>query len=173
MTTSEKTRIAGLLLLVVAATAFVPVLAQVQKGKASYYAKKFSGARTSSGERLNNDSMTCAHRTYPFGTRLKVTNPANGKEVVVRVNDRGPFVKGRVIDLSWAAAKALDIIAQGVAMVYVEPYKEEIMPPFKPDEAEIELPEWDLGIVQNGLPIPVEWLNLLEENEKISEGEAQ
>ena len=73
-------------------------LAQVQSGKASYYAKHFSGKRTASGERLHHDSLTCAHRTYPFGTMLKVTNPANGKSVIVRVTDRGPYVKGRIID---------------------------------------------------------------------------
>ena len=72
----------------------------VQTGKASYYAKKFTGRRTASGERLHHDSLTCAHRTYPFGTLLKVTNPANGKVVIVRVTDRGPYVKGRIIDLS-------------------------------------------------------------------------
>lgn len=158
---------------VVAAMALLPAQAQVQKGKASFYSRRFTGARTSSGEHLNNDSMTCAHRTYPFGTRLKVTNPSNGKTVVVRVNDRGPFVKGRVIDLSWAAAKALDIIAQGVAMVYVEPFNDAILPPFKPDDTAIELPEWDFGIVDDGLPIPDEWRKRLEENEKIIEGEAQ
>ena len=70
----------------------------VQKGKASYYPKKFTGRRTASGERLHHDSLTCAHRTYPFGTLLKVTNPANGKHVIVRVTDRGPYVKGRIIE---------------------------------------------------------------------------
>ena len=97
-------------------------LAQVQSGKASYYSKSFSGRQTASGERLHHDSLTCAHRTYPFGTLLKVTNPANGKEVIVRVTDRGPYVKGRIIDLSVRAARELGIIAQGIAPVTVERY---------------------------------------------------
>ena len=79
----------------------------VQTGKASFYAKKFSGRKTASGERLHHDSLTCAHRTYPFGTLLKVTNPANGKSVIVRVTDRGPYVRGRIIDLSVRAAKEI------------------------------------------------------------------
>jgi rare lipoprotein A len=69
----------------------------VQKGKATFYSRKATGARTANGERLHHDSLTCAHRTYPFGTMLRVKNPANGKEVVVRVTDRGPFIKGRII----------------------------------------------------------------------------
>ena len=93
---------------------------EVQKGKASYYARKFGGRKTASGERLHHDSMTCAHRTHPFGTLLRVKNPANGREVVVRVNDRGPFVRGRIVDLSRAAAHKLGIIAQGIAHVEVE-----------------------------------------------------
>ena len=95
-------------------------MAQQQRGKASYYSKKLTGALTSSGIRLHHDSMTCAHRTYPFGTILKVTNPANGKTVKVKVIDRGPFIKGRVIDLSWGAAKALGMLSQGIAIVIVE-----------------------------------------------------
>ena len=93
---------------------------EVQKGKASYYARKFGGRKTASGERLHHDSMTCAHRTHPFGTLLRVKNPANGREVIVRVNDRGPFVRGRIVDLSRAAARELGIIAQGIAHVEVE-----------------------------------------------------
>ena len=99
---------------------FTTLVAQTQHGKATYYPKRATGARAASGERIHHDSMTCAHRTYPFGTLLKVTNPSNGKEVFVKVTDRGPFVKGRIIDLSWRAAKELGIMAQGVAMVKVE-----------------------------------------------------
>ena len=94
--------------------------AQVQEGKATFYSKKATGQRTSSGERLHHDSLTCAHRTLPFGTLLKVTNQTNGKEVVVRVTDRGPFVKGRVVDLSMAAAKELGMVSMGVAPVTVQ-----------------------------------------------------
>ena len=82
-----------------------------QTGKASFYSKRATGARTSNGERLHHDSLTCAHKTHPFGTLLKVTNPSNGKEVVVRVTDRGPFKRGRIIDLSWGAAKELGMLS--------------------------------------------------------------
>ena len=92
----------------------------VQSGKATYYAKRATGRRTANGERLHHDSMTCAHRTYPFGTLLKVTNQQTQRSVVVRVNDRGPFVRGRIIDLSWGAARDLGILSQGVAPVTVE-----------------------------------------------------
>ena len=117
--------------------------AQRQKGKASYYSRKFSGRRTASGERLHHDSLTCAHRSYPFGTLLKVYNPANDRSVIVRVTDRGPFVRGRIIDLSWRAAKELDIISKGVAMVTVQRV-EDVITPFRPGNEEIELPELDL-----------------------------
>ena len=92
----------------------------VQKGIASYYSKRATGRKTSSGERLHHDSLTCAHRTHPFGTLLRVTNPANDSVVVVRVNDRGPFGRGRIIDLSWSAARQLGILRQGIARVIVE-----------------------------------------------------
>jgi rare lipoprotein A len=91
-----------------------------QTGMASFYAKRATGSRTASGERLHHDSMTCAHRTHPFGTLLKVTNLDNNKQVVVRVNDRGPFVRGRIIDLSWGAANEIGMIGKGIAKVNVE-----------------------------------------------------
>ena len=108
-------------ILILMLTTSLTVLGQAQCGKASYYSRRATGRLTSSGDRLHHDSLTCAHRTYPFGTLLQVTNPSNGRMIVVRVNDRGPFVRGRIIDLSWAAAKVLDILSQGVAMVEVEP----------------------------------------------------
>lgn len=101
---------------------------EVERGYATYYSKKFEGRRTASGERLHKDSMTCAHRTHPFGTHLLVTNPRNGKQVVVRVNDRGPYGRGRIIDLSYGAAQYLDIISHGVAKVEVEVIEEEQIP---------------------------------------------
>lgn len=82
-------------------------------GSASYYAAKFHGRRTASGERFDNTAMTAAHRTLPFGSKVRVTNPANGRSVVVRINDRGPFTRGRAIDVSHAAAKQLGLIARG------------------------------------------------------------
>ena len=91
------------------------------RGTASYYSDKLHGRRTSSGEVYHRDSLTCAHRTFPFGTLLQVTNPANGRVVVVKVNDRGPYVRGRIIDLSWGAARDLGILSQGIATVTVEP----------------------------------------------------
>ena len=120
-----------------------PVRAQgLQQGKASFYAKNFHGRKTASGERMHPDSMTCAHRTYPFGTKLRVYNPANGRSVIVRVTDRGPYVRGRIIDLSWRAAKELDIISSGVAMVFVQKASSFTVP-FLPDD-EIEIPDLEL-----------------------------
>ena len=113
-----------------------------EKGKASYYSRSSTGAYTSSGRRFHSDSMFCAHRKYPFGTLLKVTNLSNGQEVVVKVVDRGPFIKGRIIDLSYAAARKLGMIAQGIGSVEVAPYKPSKGIPFKIDEPE-ELPEID------------------------------
>lgn len=114
-----------------------------QRGKASYYSKRATGARTASGERLHHDSLTCAHRTFPFGTMLKVTNPANGRSVTVRVTDRGPFGRGRIIDLSWGAAKELGILTQGVAMVSVEQVVNTVVP-FRPSD-NVEMPELDFN----------------------------
>ncbi|MCR4823302.1 MAG: septal ring lytic transglycosylase RlpA family protein, partial [Treponema sp.] len=88
--------------------------------KASYYADKFHGRKTANGEIFNMYDMTCAHKSLPFGTKLKVTNLDNGKSVEVRVNDRGPFVAGREVDLSKAAAVKLDMIKTGTARVKIE-----------------------------------------------------
>lgn len=97
------------------------IIAQQHTGIASYYSKRVTGSYTASGDRLHHDSLTCAHRTYPFGTSLKVTCPATGRTVIVRVNDRGPFVRGRIIDLSWGAARELGILSMGLAQVTIEP----------------------------------------------------
>jgi rare lipoprotein A len=86
-------------------------------GLASFYGNE-SGSQTASGQRFNQEAMTCAHRSLPFGTKLKVTR--GDRSVVVTVNDRGPFVRGRVLDLSTAAARALDLTAAGVGMVVAE-----------------------------------------------------
>ena len=140
-----------------------PLSAQTQTGKASFYAMKFSGRKTASGERLHHDSLTCAHRTYPFGTQLKVTNPANGKTVIVRVTDRGPYVKGRIIDLSVRAARELGIISQGIAPVVVERYNPPIIP-FKPEDI-IELPELELSTNEGPNTKPI-WVELKEQQEQ-------
>ena len=142
----------------------------VQSGKASYYARRFSGARTASGERLHHDSLTCAHRTYPFGTLLKVTNPANGKVVIVRVTDRGPYVKGRIIDLSVRAARELGIIAQGIAPVTVERYDPTAVP-FRPEDF-IDLPEFDIGTNEGADTKPI-WMELRDQYKKKQQEETE
>lgn len=132
------------------------VKAQVQEGKATFYSKRATGSRTSSGEKLHHDSLTCAHRTFPFGTMLRVTNPSNGKSVVVKVTDRGPFARGRIIDLSWRAAKELDILTRGVAMVIVQPENTTIVP-FKPQETTV-LPELDFESTEEEVyPLSPSW----------------
>lgn len=89
-------------------------------GLASFYARSLQGRRTASGSRYDARAMTCAHRTHAFGTFLRVTDLETGRSVVVRVTDRGPFTAGRVVDLSWAAARRLGIVDRGVARVRVE-----------------------------------------------------
>ena len=137
-------------------------LAQTERGKASYYSKSWSGRKTANGERLHHDSLTCAHKTYPFGTLLKVTNPANGLSVIVKVTDRGPYVKGRVVDLSVRAAKELGILSQGIAPVIVERYNPSIIP-FKPED--LELPEFDLGTNEGSSAKPI-WMELRDQRIK-------
>jgi len=83
--------------------------AQAQKGAASWYGPGFHGRRTASGERFDANAFTAAHRTLPFGARVKVTNTRNGRSVMVRINDRGPYAHGRVIDLSKASARAIGL----------------------------------------------------------------
>lgn len=88
-------------------------------GNASYYSHKLKGRHTSNGGKYHPDSLTCAHRSYPFGTLLKVRNPKNDKQIIVKVTDRGPHRKKFIIDLSFSAAKALDMIRVGVASVEI------------------------------------------------------
>jgi rare lipoprotein A len=89
-------------------------------GFASFYAAKFQGKRTASGEKFSSKLLTAAHLSLPFGTLLKVTNPTNSKSVIVRVNDRGPYIRGRLLDLSRAAADLIGITRLGVARVELE-----------------------------------------------------
>jgi rare lipoprotein A len=89
-------------------------------GFASWYGARHAGRRTASGERFDPDALTAAHRTLPFGSRVRVTNLDNGRSVVVRINDRGPFADGRILDLSEAAARAIGMTASGVARVRLE-----------------------------------------------------
>jgi rare lipoprotein A len=90
------------------------------EGIASYYAEEFNGRQTASGELYDMEELTAAHPTLPFNTRVRVTNLDNGKSVVVRINDRGPFKKGRILDLSYRAARVIGLIPEGTAPVRVE-----------------------------------------------------
>ncbi|HEX8535654.1 MAG TPA: septal ring lytic transglycosylase RlpA family protein [Allosphingosinicella sp.] len=90
---------------------------QIGSGEASYYGNELAGNRTASGERFNPRALTAAHRTLPLGSKIRVTNTANGKSVVVRINDRGPFVKSRLIDISYAAAQQINMVRSGKARV--------------------------------------------------------
>jgi rare lipoprotein A len=96
--------------------AFFPI----SEGKASFYADQFHGRKTANGETFNMDKLTAAHPSLPFGTLVRVTNLRNGKDVIVRINDRGPFVKGRIIDLSIGAAKEIGLIKSGTTRVKLE-----------------------------------------------------
>lgn len=92
-----------------------------ERGRASYYGKRFHGRKTASGERFDMNALTAAHRTLPFGTMVRVTNAGNGRSVVVKVNDRGPFGdRSRIIDVSQAAAEALGMLQAGIAEVVLE-----------------------------------------------------
>ena len=91
-----------------------------QVGTASWYGRELRGQRTASGERFDEHEFSAAHRSLPLGTRVRVTNLANGRSVVVRINDRGPFVHGRVIDVSYGAARALGMVRRGTARVHLE-----------------------------------------------------
>jgi rare lipoprotein A len=91
-----------------------------QVGRASWYGGRFVGRRTASGERYNMNAMTAAHKTLPLASYVRVTNMSNHKVVVVKINDRGPYVRGRVIDLSYAAAKMLGLAHSGTARVQIE-----------------------------------------------------
>ena len=90
-----------------------------ETGKASFYADKFKGRRTASGQIFRQNKRTAAHKTLPFGTKVKVKNLSNGRTVKVRINDRGPFVAGRIIDLSKKAARRLDMVNAGVTNVEI------------------------------------------------------
>jgi rare lipoprotein A len=90
------------------------------QGTASYYGGKFHGRKTASGERFNQNGLTAAHKTLPLGTKVRVTNLRNGESVNVKINDRGPFHKGRVLDLSKGAAREIGMLGAGTAKVKVE-----------------------------------------------------
>jgi len=93
---------------------------QFIEGMASWYGKKFHGRKTASGEKYNMHNFTAAHRNLPFGTLLEVTHLENNKKVIVQINDRGPYIKKRILDLSKAAAEAIDMIRKGCARIRAE-----------------------------------------------------
>lgn len=128
-----------LAILVLGASAY----AQSIVGNATYYGDKWHGRRAADGSIFNQDSLTCAHKTLPFGTILHVRNPKNGKEVVVKVTDRGPYRRNTIIDLSKAAAREIDMIRSGVAQVEVTLLKGGISPNHL-DNNEHLLPELQL-----------------------------
>ena len=108
---------------------------EIMTGKASWYGRDFHGGPTASGDNYDMYTFTAAHRTLPMGTVVRVTDQDNGKSVMVCVTDRGPFVRGRVIDLSFAAAQQIDIENRGVSRVELEVISDESGTPLKPDEA--------------------------------------
>ena len=93
---------------------------EILKGQASYYGKNFHGRKTANGETYNMYAKTAAHKTLPFDTVIKVTNLTNKKQVIVRINDRGPFIKNRILDLSYQAAKELDMLTRGIIHVSIQ-----------------------------------------------------
>jgi len=125
---------------------------KVIKGKASWY--DAHGRFTANGERFHKDSLTCAHKTFPFGTRLRVKNMKNGREVIVRVTDRGPFGGKYCIDLSIAAARILGIIRLGFAEVEITEYEETIVPL---KAGPIKTPQLEFGTVNVGKDYTPEW----------------
>jgi len=91
-----------------------------QEGMISYYAEKFQGRKTASGQRFDKNAFTAAHRSLPFGTKVSVTNLANGKSVVVEINDRGPYAEDRILDLSPAAARKIGLLGRGTVKARIE-----------------------------------------------------
>lgn len=127
-----------------------PFLLAQERGVASYYSDKMHGRRMSNGERYHRDSLTCAHARYALGTLLKVTNVKNGKSVIVEVTDRCARNARRIIDLSMAAAKRLELVSAGVGTVIVERYHHKHQIPYRDDDSEKELPELDLEFTKKG-----------------------
>lgn len=115
-------------------------LSAQQKGKATFYSDRFHGKKTSSGKPYHRDSLTCAHRTFPIGTLLEVTNTDNGNKVIVEVTDRGPYTRGKIIDLSYAAAHKLGIIRRGVGTVELKEWEFIKHVPYYFEPVRMELP---------------------------------
>jgi rare lipoprotein A len=130
-----------------------------QEGIASWYGKDFEGKPTANGEIFNSSLFTAAHPSQPFGTILTITNKQNMKQVTVRVNDRGPFVSSRIIDLSMAAAEVLDMINTGTAPVIVEKAQNAVLGPVSGSASETEIPAPVIAAAtaNSGLEVPVEY----------------
>ena len=134
-----KTLIVGFFLFTFISSTFA-----VKFGNASYYSSKLKGRHTTDGGKYHPDSLTCAHRSYPFGTILKVRNPKNDREVIVKVTDRGPYQRRLMIDLSYSAAKTLDIVRAGIARVEITIL--DAMPPSYPLLFSLPVPQKGLEI---------------------------
>lgn len=136
------------------------------RGNATYYSKANKGRRMSDGTRYHRDSMVCAHKTYPLGTLLRVRNPQNGNEVIVRVADRGPHSRNRMIDLSYGAAEKLGIVSRGVATVEVEPLEKTIIPMKPPRE---DIPELEFEVTDNSFHAIPEWQDMTHSRQQLPE----
>lgn len=145
-----------IILILLIASRGCPSLAQ-QRGMASYYSNKMHGRRMSNGDKYHKDSLTCAHAKFSLGTLLKVTNVKTGKSVVVEVTDRCASHARRIIDLSFAAAKQIGLVSQGVAMVMVEKYIDRHSVPYRNDDSEISLPELDFEKTDGGNAYTPAW----------------
>lgn len=139
-----------------------------QKGKATYYSRKATGARTADGGRLHHDSLTCAHRTLPFGTLLKVTNLRNQKSIIVKVTDRGPYRRGCIIDLSYGAAAQLGMLAQGLAMVEVQRVSGN-NPPYRLEDAETGMPDFEFDFFKARYSFIKEWNSKADEEHELED----
>lgn len=135
-----------------------------ERGKASYYSNSLQGRRMSSGLKYHRDSMFCAHKRYDLGQMLLVTNLSNGKSVVVKVADRGPHTRGRIIDLSYAAAKQIGMISAGVAMVEVKPVKKGVTVPYKLEKEELPELDFEFSSDLGAYDYEPEWKRASEEN---------
>ena len=144
-----------------------PLLAQTD-GRASYYHNSLHGRTMSNGQPYDRNKFTCAHRTLPFGTKLRITNQSNGKQVIVEVTDRGPFVRGRIIDLSYAAAREIGMIAAGVGSIRIEVLPKDINIPYL-DDGEYGMPAIEYGMAGVCYEFIPEWKEEEDSKEQTAE----
>ena len=142
-------------------------------GDATYYSNRLHGRHTSDGSRYHRDSLTCAHKTYPLGSYLKVRNAENGQEVVVKVTDRGPYRPGAIVDLSYAAAKEIGMLRAGVVPVEVVQVDAPSSPLAAPDGSMLRLPELRVRDAATGQYYTVSEWNRRNEEEKARAREAE